>query len=415
MALDYTRPDWVRRLNAMGDAVADPRHLVRLDAEELLETATRSLALEDFGPDTWRAPYGLLLQAIENETRLHTLGRLMTREEILRCLRTRLLLAKTRAEHPEIARERVDAPLVICGPARSGTTILFELLAEHPRLRAPLAWEALHPVPFSGTDCADFASATQRATLAECEQEFWEDVQPEFAAIHELRATLPVECVTIMAPEFDVGHWAVALDTSTFALHRAADDPEPAYRFHESLLQVLQYKRPTRRWLLKTPNHLGRLKTLFKVYPGARVIFTHRDPVKTIPSTVSTVAMTRWLRTDHVKLDELAFVIDFAFQGMLKDALDARRSGAIPEAQIADVHFTELMRDPVGAIRRAFSKLDLEFDETFAERITAYLTAKPQGKHGTHRYAPEDWGLEAGALRTAYASYTDHYDIEREN
>jgi hypothetical protein len=69
----------------------------------------------------------------------------------------------------------------------------------------------------------------------------------------------------------------------------------------------------------------------------------------------------------------------------------------------------------VGAIRRAFSKLDLEFDETFAERITAYLTAKPQGKHGTHRYAPEDWGLEAGALRTAYASYTDHYDIEREN
>lgn len=414
MALPYTRPDWVRRLNAMGEAVADPRHLVRLDADELLETATRSLGLEDFGPDSWRAAYALLLQAIESETHLHTLGRLMTREEILRCLRTRLLLAETRAEHPEIAEERIEAPLVICGPARSGTTILFELLAEHPRLRAPLAWEALHPVPFAGADGAGSGSA-HRAALAECEQEFWEDVQPEFAAIHELRATLPVECVTIMAPEFDVGHWAVALDTSTFALHRAADDPEPAYRFHESVLQALQYRRPTRRWVLKTPNHLGRLKTLFTVYPGARVIFTHRDPVKTIPSTVSTVAMTRWLRTDHVKLDELAFVIDFAFQGMLKDALDARKSGTIPGAQIADVHFTELMRDPVGAIGRAFSKLDLEFDAAFAERITAYLEAKPQGKHGTHRYAPEHWGLNADALRAAYAPYTDHYGIERED
>jgi hypothetical protein len=409
MGLDYIRPDWVRRINAMGGSVGDPRHLVRLDPDELIHTASRSLGLDDFGPDTWRKPYAMLLEAIESETTLHTLGRLMTRQEILRCLRTRLLLARTRSERPEIADERVEAPLVITGPSRSGTTILFELLAEHRQLRAPLAWEAIHPVPFRAA-----SDPGARAALAECEQELWEDIQPEFAAIHELRATLPVECVTIMAPEFDIGHWAVAVDTPTFAAARAADDPEPAYRFHESILQVLQHGQPVRRWLLKTPNHLGRLATLFALYPGARVILTHRDPVRTIPSTVSTVAMTRWLRTDHVKLDELAFAIDSAFQAMLTQVTDARQRGGLPEAQIADVHFKDLMRDPVDTIRRAFAKLDVEFDDGFAGRIRAYLHAKPQGKHGTHRYAPEDWGMQTDALREAYAPYVNHYGIEPE-
>lgn len=411
MALHYARPDWVRRINAMGESVTDPRHLIPLDASELIETATRSLGLDDFGPETWRAPFRMLLDAIDAETRLTTLGRLMTRQEIVRCLQTRLLLARTRTEHPEIAQERIDSPLVICGPSRSGTTILFEILAQHPGLRAPLAWEAIHPVPLPA---ADAAGGDARARIAECEQDFWEDVQPEFAAIHELRATLPVECVTIMAPEFDAGHWAVAVDTPTWALNRAGDDPEPAFRYHESLLQVLQHGQPGRRWLLKTPNHLGRLKTLFTVYPGARVIHTHRDPVKTIPSTVSTVAMTRWLRTDHVKLDELAFGIDFAFQSMLTQVVDERTTGAIPAAQIADVHFQDLLRDPVDAIRRAFTALDLDFDDDFAARIRGYLQAKPQGKHGTHRYAPADWGLRREALREAYRPYTDHYGVELE-
>ena len=60
--------------------------------------------------------------------------------------------------------------------------------------RAPLAWEVLHPVPFGG------ATEEQRRSMSECEQELWADVQPEFAAIHELRSDLPVECVTLTLP-----------------------------------------------------------------------------------------------------------------------------------------------------------------------------------------------------------------------
>jgi hypothetical protein len=47
MADRYRRPDWVRRLNAMGDSVGGSivgaRRLVPLDADELLEAASADL------------------------------------------------------------------------------------------------------------------------------------------------------------------------------------------------------------------------------------------------------------------------------------------------------------------------------------------------------------------------------------
>ena len=79
----------------------------------------------------------------------------------------------------------IEAPIVVTGPARSGTTILFELLGLDPGLRTPVATDVLHPAPPAGVDDA------ARFAMTESEQELWADVQPEFAAIHELRSDLP--------------------------------------------------------------------------------------------------------------------------------------------------------------------------------------------------------------------------------
>ena len=77
----------------------------------------------------------------------------------------------------------------------------------------------------------------------QAEQELWADVQPEFAAIHELRSDLPVECITICAPSFAGNHWAMALtDQGAWAPDVAAD-----LAFHRALLQAVQHGG--RRWL----------------------------------------------------------------------------------------------------------------------------------------------------------------------
>ncbi len=412
MSARYRRPDWVRRINLMGDAVGGrPGDLVALDADELLRAAQASTGLGDFGPGIWREAYEKLVAAIEAEAQLHTLGRLMTRAALLRSLRTRLLVTRILDEHPEILDEEVLAPIVISGPSRSGTTITFELLAQDPELRAPLAWEGLHPLPLPETPPG---SIDPRPAIAESEQDFWEDTQPEFAAIHELRATLPVECITFMAADFHHAQWSTELDIPSFSQWAAMRDPTPHYEFHKRILQILQWQGPRKRWLLKSPGHLGSLPSFFAVYPDGCVVHTHRDPVKTIPSTVNTTVTSRWLRTDHVREAELCQGVAIGFQMMLAGVAEGRKSRALPADRFGDIHFQALMRDPIAAIGDGYAQLGMKISDEHAKRIVSYLEAKPRAKHGAHKYTPEEFGFTTAGLREQYLPYTDHYAVELE-
>ncbi|MBW2667790.1 MAG: sulfotransferase, partial [Deltaproteobacteria bacterium] len=296
LADHYTRPDWVRRINGMGESVGGADKLIPLEPEALISAATLSTGgLSDFGDfdGDWHGRFLSLVSELESTGRLHALGRLITRQELLRGLRTRLLMTQARKENPGIADEAIDTPIVITGPPRSGTSILFELLALDPNARSPLAWEVMHPVPFGG------ASDAALREMAECEQEFWADVQPEFAAIHELRADLPVECVTLTLPSFTGGHWGMIASMPNWV-----PDYPAAMDYHRALLQTLQYGGPPQNWILKTPLYLVFIDLLFATYPDAWVIHTHRDPLKTEPSSLSTLATVRWERSDEVELPE---------------------------------------------------------------------------------------------------------------
>lgn len=405
MAERYQRPDWVRRLNAMAGAVGGrARDLVPIEADALLEAALAGGEPEprsDFGDPDWRRRFADLCSAVDRSA-MHVVGRLMTREELLRSLRTRLTLMREQDARPAIERERVREPVIVTGPARSGTTILFELLALDPALRAPAAWEALHPLPRS-------ADAGPRLAWSECEQELWADVQPEFAAVHELRSDLPVECITLTMPCFCGPHWSMIAQLEGFA-----PDVGLFYDFHRRLLQAMQHGQPERGWLLKTPGHLATLEALFATYPDAWVVQTHRDPARTMPSTASTTAMVQWMRMDEVDLPGLCAAIEAVFGFALNHSVELRGSGAVPD-RFVDVHFSRLLADPVATLRDAYARMGRELDETHAERIRAYLRDKPQGKFGKHRYTPEEWGYTAESLRRGLAPYVDHFQIELES
>ena len=404
MAERYERPDWVRRVNAMGPAAGDAAAIVPLDAGELIDTA-RSAAghggFGDLGDGDWEGRLRSLVAAIDGND-LHVVGRLMTREELLRGLRTRLALAAERQADPSIAEEVIDRPIVITGPARSGTTILFELLALDPNLRSPVAADVLHP--------ASAAPYAERLTMSEAEQELWADVQPEFASMHELRADLPVECITLSSPSFGGSHWSMVLnDPGAWAPDIDAD-----LAFHRAVLQSVQHGGPPAQWVLKTPGYLFLLDDLLRAYPDARVVFTHRDPAKTMPSTVSTTAMVQWLRTDRVELDGLAALIGALFADALNTVARRREDGSI-DAPCGDVRFADLMADPVSAIAHAYAAIGQELVPEHQEAITEYLSAKPRGKHGVHRYGASDWGFDVDAVRKDLAPYIDCFAIPLED
>ncbi|MBK7947829.1 MAG: sulfotransferase [Deltaproteobacteria bacterium] len=439
MAARYRRPDWVRRINAMGESlgggVEGARRMVSLDADAMLEAAERSLgggAFGDFGDPHWRRRYRALVAAFEARP-LNVVGRLMTRQEILRALRTRLRLARAWDANPRLADEPIVAPIIVTGPARSGTTITFELLWLDPDLRGPTAADALHPVlaatsPASaaiaaagthmggtrtagprpdGTD-HDGPELAARLAMSECEQEFWADVQPEFAAIHELRSDLPVECVTLTQPSFCGGHWAMV---GAGAMEM---DVVENYAFEKRFLQTLQHGEPKQTWLLKTPGHIMTIDLVFATFPDAWVVQTHRDPVKTMPSTVSTTAMVQWLRCDEVDLPTSVRMINGAFSFGLNSVAERRARGELPK-RFVDVHFQSLLRDPVATMRTAYEGMGRDFTAEHADRIRTYLAEKPRGKFGVHKYTPEEWGFTREELRQSLAPYVAHFGIELED
>jgi hypothetical protein len=405
MAERFERPGWVRRLNAMADATGSAAHLIPLDASALIDSARESTGVSEFadvGDGDWEGRLRAVVAAI-NASDLTVVGRLMTREELLRCLRTRIHLGAQRASDPAVVDEQIVAPVVVTGPARSGSTILFELLALDSGLRSPIATDVLHPALPATIDAAT------RLAMTESEQELWADVQPEFAAIHELRADLPVECITICAPSFAGSHWSMVLDDPG----DWTPDPVMDFAFHKAVLQSVQHGKPAKQWLLKTPAYLFMFDDLLKAYPDASVVFTHRDPARTMPSTASTTAMVRWIRSDTVDLPALAELIGLMFSAGLNTVAERHNVGTLPE-QSGHVRFTDLMSAPADAIAAAYEGIGREFSDEHRAAITTYLANKPRGKHGRHDYTAEEWGYDPAQLRADTAPYISTFDIVNE-
>jgi hypothetical protein len=391
----------------MGEGVGGAAAMVPLDVDDLVDGARAATGLDDFGAPGWEEPLERLVSALETEAQLHVVGRLLSRHDLLRHLSTRLLLVEAARRDPGVADEAVVAPIVVTGAARTGTSILHELLAEDPALRAPYAYEMAYPIPRDGQ------GREERIAWAEPEFDLWGDVQPEFLAVHELAAHLPEECLWLMAPDFDIGFWATCVDIPSFMGWRAFTDPVPVYEYHRSFLQRLQRgDGAARTWVLKSPVHLGRLAALLAVYPDARIIRTHRDPARTVPSTVSTVAMGRWLRSDAVDPIEIAQSVTGALQMMSNAAAEQRAT--LPAGQVAELQYADLLRDPVAAITRAYEELQVPVAPDLGDRIVAYLDARPQTKYGVHRYRAEDYGLDVDRIRRDFAPYIEEFGIEPE-
>jgi hypothetical protein len=413
---ELLHPDWVRRLNLFGDVVGGADRVVSLDPDELLDLARASTGLHDTGEREWGGwgdTYHRQLAAIDEEADLHLLGRLLTRSEVLRILQTWLRLQDWWRSRPAIESEPVEQPLFVVGPPRSGTTILLELLALDPHLRPPLAWEALAPLPVLDDPARDVAL---RRAHAECEQELWADIHPEFMTMHELASDLPCECVHFLSYDFAGPYWSMLYDAPS-AIGWQLEHLESltrVYRLHRRMLQTFQHGTEPRRWLLKSPGHLQTLPQLFAEYPDARVIHTHRDPRRFIASLVSILSALRFMRSDRVDVATLGPLMEATYQMFLEQVIAEREDGVVPNDRIVDSHFLELMNDPVAALRKCYAQLEIDWPEGHDGVVAAYLAEKPKGKHGAHSYSFADVGLDEERVRRSFARYVSHYAITEE-
>jgi hypothetical protein len=403
------RPPWVERLLAHGEAAGGAQRLVGLDPDELVATAAATEGHDDFGPPTWRANYDVLLRAVARESELHLAGRIVTRTEVLRSLRTRLGLAARWERDPGVLDRPVTNPVFVVGFARSGTSILHELLALEPTVRAPRTWELLQPA-----DAAAGGEVAARARhTGDHVHAFWADLQPEYATMHHNAGDLPNECIFATAHEFLSDHWSGVHVAPTYAVHLATADHIAAYRYHRRVLQTLQGETSTQ-WVLKAPSHLPTLATLLAVYPDARVVHIHRDPLRAVPSTLSLMGTLKWMRCTNVDMARLARPTAKGFAAMLDGIIAGRAAGTLPDERFVDVRYTDLVRDPGGMVERVHDALDWPTGPSVALRARDHVAASPRGGRGAHRYSLAAFGLDRGELEARFAAYRERFGVEAE-
>ena len=404
-------PEWVETVNREGH-LFDLPGTVPLDEESLLRAAQRASGLEDFGEGDWQTPLRTLLDALEAEAQLTLVGRLMARSDILLWLEIRLRFTALWRATPAIVEQPVERPVFILGLPRSGTSILCELLAQDSRFRVPASWEALFPCPLPTGDEADDDPRVQRAHGLLCQ---WARVAPEYQSMHEMGGLIPCECGLIMAPTFISDHITSHYQVPSYHRYVAAADMNPVYAYHRRFLQSLQWKKRAEHWLLKAPNHLSFLPELFTAYPDARVIQTHRDPLKCMASTASLLGTLYWMRSDQ-PFEVSAFediVLGEATAVRLENAARLREEGKIPAAQCLDSLYQDLMKEPVTALRRIYDFLEMEFSPAAVQRVEEYLRQKPKGKFGAHAYG-ELSPKEAARERPFFRTYQQRFGVPDE-
>jgi hypothetical protein len=383
-----------------------------IDLERLVNEACGSTGLGDLGQETWREGADRLVDELNHGAALHELGAVIASTEIAGYLTSRLRVVDWVKRNPEIARRDVRPPIVILGQPRTGTTILFGVLAQDPANRVPLTWEVDQPWP--PPDTATYESDARIADV-QANLEGTEVLIPGFMGMHELGARLGQECVRITGGEFRSMIFSTQYRVPAYQrwlLHDAS--MEPAYRYHRLFLQYLQSAHPAERWVIKSPAHLWSPGALMQEYPGALVVHTHRDPVRVVCSLASLIDLLRRLASDDVSLASVAreWVEDVAVG--LDRAVAARRDGTIPATQAVDVFFGDFLADPMAVVGEIYERLDIELTAEAERRMRGFLAEHPQEKYGGHRYSFADTGLDAGALRERMRPYQEFFDVPDE-
>lgn len=364
----------------------DIASLVPLRARELLDTAMANTGLSDFGKDEWREPFEILVKAINEEAELNLFGRLMTRSDLLIWLQERLEIEETYRLHPEIEDEVVDAPVFIVGQARSGTSILFELLSQDGQFGVPTNWEIMFPCPppESATYRSDPRIAKAQHLLTQ-----WHRVAPSFLAMHELGASIPNECKVAMNCTFVTDNLTGIFQIPSYYQWLTQADLSVPYAYYKRMLKLLQWKNPRSHWLLKSPSHTESLPVLFKVFPDAQVVYTHRDPIKARASVTNLLGTLYWMRSDK-PFDATAFerlMTPEAYAHSLNRIIEQIEDGTIPRSRIHDLLFADLMAQPQETIVRLYQQMGLQLSEQASSSVLNYLSQKPQGKFGKHQYS----------------------------
>ena len=374
----------------------------------LAEASQRSGGLSDFGDGSFRPALQVMLTSLNEEANLSDSGRYLLRQRIFELLCNRLQVEDYCKRYSSILNEPIEKPVVIVGLPRTGTTLLQRVLSCDPRFYPMLWWESRHPVPLAG---ATPGQPDPRIERAKAEVRMMVEAMPQLLAIHPLDAEQADEEVMLMEHSFYAAMDAFA-DVPGYMAWQEQQDHTPAYTYLKKLLQFLQWQKrqrdmPAERWVLKTPNHLPTMDALFKVFPDAQVIQTHRDPLQTVPSLCSFIHTLWGIYSDRVDAAAVGRHWSAKMAMALNSAMAVRER--IPSGRFHDVWFSDTVSRPMDVVKAIYTFIGMPLTDEAEQAMQQWLAGNRRDKRAFHEYSAVQFGLSQEQLKADFAAYRQRY------
>ncbi len=380
------------------------RHFLPFDAGTLIANAVRAVPGSRPSDVGFQSELEALCTAIDREANLSFAGHVAARDDTARLVRTHL-----RVQRALVARDLPTPlpPIFIIGWPRSGTSHLLGLLAQDPAHRSLRYYESFDPAPASGPtppDGVDPRIARLGRVLRGLD---W--LSPHYQSIHAMEPDDPEECVALFMNAFRTLQFEIQYRVPSYTAHVLRTSPRAAYTFYRDQIRLVQATNPHGdRWILKDPTHLFALDTIAELFPDARIVHIHRDPVTALGSICSLYAHTRALFSDDVDPILLGPEVlgSFWADGLARSQTFRERH---PGIAVADVRYDDLVRAPLPTLATLYADLGLLLTDPARAAMTGYLDAHPQHPTRTHRYSLAQFGLQPDAIRERFTDYRQRF------
>lgn len=376
--------------------------------DELHWLVKQATGVQDFGSDDYLPGLRVLLQSMDYDPHFTEFGRTYAWNTVAGVLRARVQAYKAMAENPDFDKTEIKSPVVITGNPRTGTTALHKLMAIDPRFQGLQTWltDAPMPRPPAGTWNTYDAFHRTAAKLAARTSD-----TPGKRAAHDMAADEVDECCLILRQGFVSNLWSVGWSAATYDAWWQCQSEAAAYRHLYRCLQLIGCRETEKRWLLKNPGHIDNLDLLFKTFPNARVIITHRDPAKAMPSLVS-LLMQAHAKVEVGRFQERSHIM--LARETAKWACAVRKAEAVAQqypGQVMHIIHSEFYEEPERVMARVYDFIGMKLKSDVQAEMAVRIKAKPELQNGPHRYDIADFGMTKDEIREPFGTYVERYNL----